>query len=123
MKKNKSNMYNFVSKTINPLAGECKHKCKYCYLKQLKSRFNALNEKYSGDVRIDEIVLKTSLNAGETYFVGSCNDIFADNVPYEMKKAIIDWCNNNPQRRNRRCRRSIYVRFLQNRRLSVACRP
>ena len=26
MEKNKSNMYNFVSKTINPLAGECKHK-------------------------------------------------------------------------------------------------
>ena len=97
MKKNKSNMYNFVSKTINPLAGECKHKCEYCYLKQLKSRFNALNEKYSGDIRIDEIVLKTELKAGETYFVGSCNDIFADNVSPKIKQRIIDWCNKNDQ--------------------------
>ena len=68
-----------------------------CYVKQLKSRFNALNEKYSGDVRIDEIVLKTELKAGETYFVGSCNDIFADNVSPKIKQRIIDWCNKNDQ--------------------------
>ena len=94
---NKSNMYEFIGETINPLLGECSHKCKYCYVESLKRRFEALNTRYSGEVRLDEKVLKKRLKKGVRYFVGSCNDIFADNVPFEMKKAIIDWCNNNPQ--------------------------
>lgn len=93
----KSNMYEFIGETINLLLGKCQHSCKYCYVEGLKRRFEALNTRYSGEVRLDEKVLKKRLKKGIKYFVGSCNDIFADNVPYEMKKAIIDWCNNNPQ--------------------------
>lgn len=97
MEENKSNMYEFIGETINPLLGKCQHSCKYCYVEGLKQRFEAINTRYSGKVRLDEKVLKKKLKKGVRYFVGSCNDIFADNVPYEMKKAIIDWCNNNPQ--------------------------
>ena len=97
MEENKSNMYEFIGETINPLLGECSHKCKYCYVEGLKRRFEALNTRYSGEVRLDEKVIKKRLKKGVRYFVGSCNDIFTDNVPFEMKKAIIDWCNNNTQ--------------------------
>jgi len=97
MEEKKSNMYEFIGETINPLLGKCQHSCKYCYVEGLKRRFEAINTRYSGEVRLDEKVLKKKLKKGVRYFVGSCNDIFADNVPYEMKKAIIDWCNNNPQ--------------------------
>lgn len=97
MEEKKSNMYEFIGETINPLLGKCQHSCKYCYVEGLKRRFETLNTRYSGQVRLDEKVLKKRLKKGVRYFVGSCNDIFADNVPYEIKKAIIDWCNNNPQ--------------------------
>lgn len=97
MEEKKSNMYEFIGETINPLLGKCQHSCSYCYVEGLKRRFEVLNTRYSGEVRLDEKILKKRLKKGVKYFVGSCNDIFADNVPYEMKKAIIDWCNNNPQ--------------------------
>jgi len=97
MEEKKSNMYEFIGETINPLLGECSHKCKFCYVEGLKRRFEAINIRYRGEVRLDEKVLKKKLKKGVRYFVGSCNDIFADNVPFKMKKAIIDWCNNNPQ--------------------------
>lgn len=97
MEEKKSNMYEFIGETINPLLGQCQHLCKYCYVESLKRRFEALNTRYSGEVRLDEKVLKKRLKKGVRYFVGSCNDIFADNVPFEMKKAIVNWCNKNTQ--------------------------
>ena len=97
MEENKSNMYEFIGETINPLSGECPHKCSYCYVESLKARLEPIRLKYSGELRLDEKVLKKRLKSGVRYFVGSCNDIFANEVPFKMKKAIIDWCNNNPQ--------------------------
>lgn len=97
MEENKSNMYEFIGETINPLSGECPHKCSYCYVENIKARLEPLKLKYSGELRLHEKTLKKRLKSGVKYFVGSCNDIFADEVPFEMKKAIVDWCNNNPQ--------------------------
>lgn len=48
------NMYEFVSKTWNPLAGECQHACGYCSTNSFRKRFTKMREKYSGKPRIIE---------------------------------------------------------------------
>ena len=90
----KSNMYEFIGKTINPLLGECLNSCQYCYVNGLKQRFENLNNRYSGEIRLDEKVLKKPLKMDILYFVGSCNDIFAENVPDEYIVRILRWIGN-----------------------------
>ena len=53
MEENKSNMYEFIGETINPLSGECPHKCSYCYVESLKARLEPIRLKYSGELRLD----------------------------------------------------------------------
>lgn len=49
MSSNKSNMYDWVGGTWNPLAGACPHRCSYCYVK--KGRIKHLS-KYQGPIRL-----------------------------------------------------------------------
>lgn len=72
------NMYENVV-TWNPLAGECIHKCGYCYMQVMRKRYN--NPKWFGEPRIDEKALSSlKPKNGSTVFVQSINDLFADNV-------------------------------------------
>jgi DNA repair photolyase len=67
----KGNMYSFVTHTFNTVKGICWHNCKYCYMK----RFH--NQK---EIHFDKSELKTNLGNGNFIFVGSSNDLFADNI-------------------------------------------
>ena len=91
-----SQMYEFIKDTWNPLAGECPHKCKYCYVNSWKKRSEVHRKKYSGDLRLHPNAMKQSLGKGKTWFVCSMNDLFANDVPSEMIQAIIDRCNQFP---------------------------
>jgi DNA repair photolyase len=91
-----SQMYEFIKDTWNPLAGECPHKCKYCYVNSWKKRSEVHRKKYSGELRLDENAMKKSVGKGKKYFVCSMNDLFANNVPSEMIQAVIDRCNQFP---------------------------
>lgn len=71
LNKSKGNMYEWVTHTWNTVKGECYHDCSYCYMK----RWGKLNP-----VRFDEKELKTDLGNGNFIFVGSSNDMFADNI-------------------------------------------
>ena len=73
-----SNMYEWINKTWNPLAGECPHKCSYCYVKS--NHRPAVVKKYLGYPRTVEREFK-SLGSGNFYFVCSMIDLFADKVP------------------------------------------
>lgn len=64
-------MYSFVTHTFNTVKGICWHNCKYCYMK----RFH--NQK---EIHFDKSELKTNLGNGNFIFVGSSNDLFADNI-------------------------------------------
>lgn len=67
-----SNMYQgWITHTWNTIKGECYHDCSYCYMK----RWGKLNP-----VRFDEKELKTDLGKGNFIFVGSSNDMFAENI-------------------------------------------
>jgi hypothetical protein len=89
----KSNMYSFIGKdTWNPLGGVCEHSCKYCFTNPLKERFPVLREKYSGELWLDEKAIKKNLGKGHFWFVCSCNDLFAENVPAWMIEKVLEHC-------------------------------
>jgi len=83
------NMYEWVGYTWNPLAGECPHRCEYCYVQELKRRFPQLREKYTGPIRIDEKALNQRLPKNRTIFVCSMNDLFADTIPIDYIYEIL----------------------------------
>ena len=71
LNKSTGNMYDFITHTWNTIKGECYHDCSYCYMK----RWGKLNP-----VRFDKKELKTDLGKDNFIFVGSSNDMFADNI-------------------------------------------
>jgi DNA repair photolyase len=78
-------MYEFVTHTWNTVKGECYHDCSYCYMK----RWGKLNP-----IRFDEKELKTDLGKNNFIFVGSSNDLFAEDVPQEWIDKTINHCKN-----------------------------
>lgn len=91
MSLNKTNghMYPWVTHTWNPLAGRCKHECKYCYMKK---GFLGNLEKYEGEVELVEAELKTDLGSDKIIFVGSATDLFGEWVPESEIEEILDYC-------------------------------
>ena len=84
LNKSKGNMYDFVTHTWNTIKGECYHNCSYCYMK----RWGNLNP-----VRFDEKELKTDLGENNFIFVGSSNDMFAENIPNDWILNTLTKCN------------------------------
>jgi DNA repair photolyase len=79
----KGNMYEFITHTWNTVKGACYHDCYYCYMK----RWGKLNP-----VRFDEKELETDLGKDNFIFVGSSNDLFADNIPENWIRKTLDAC-------------------------------
>lgn len=80
----KGNMYEFVTHTANPIQGVCYHDCKYCYMKPYP--------RFVRPVLITDS-LKTKTPEGNFIFVGSSTDMFADNVPAEYIKEVLNHCD------------------------------
>jgi len=77
-------MYKWIEKTANPLAGECLHNCKYCYVSAMKKRnLDAINKKYSGIPKVSENGIKQLKGKDKLIFISSMNDMFAKNVRIE----------------------------------------
>lgn len=96
VKQANGNMYDFISKTWNPLAGTCQHRCGYCYVERMKKRMPQIMAKYSGEYRMDETAMKKKFKAGENVFVCSCNDLFEQSVPREFIMKIQIHCCKFP---------------------------
>lgn len=86
LNKSHGNMYKFCTNTWNPVRGHCAHQCVYCYLKRF----------VTGDLRLVESEFKTPLGEGNTIFVGSSTDMWADNVPYLWIKRVLEHCRKYP---------------------------
>jgi protein gp37 len=87
-------MFPFITTTWNPLGGECKHECSYCWAKQLTKKYNM--QKYTG---------QPTLNTKESYrtfkptdFVFTCDmtDLFGSWVPSEMIQAVLNMVEVSP---------------------------
>ena len=99
LNKSKGNMYPWVTHTWNPIKGKCPHDCSYCYMKRYPQR----------ELHFDAVTMVTTdLGEGNTIFVGSSCDMWADVIPTEQIKTILAYCSNfsniyifqskNPQR-------------------------
>lgn len=96
-----SQMYPWVHRSYNPLAGLCCHACSYCYRDDVMGTYPACMTKYSGPVRIDEPAMLTGPPRsvdGKYVFVGSMTDVFANDVPSEFIERILARCCKAPDR-------------------------
>lgn len=78
LKKSHGNMYPWVTHMHNHLAGECGHRCSYCYVG--RNRFGRA-EKYTGPPRFLEEELAVGYGAGRTIFIEHMNDLFCKEIP------------------------------------------
>lgn len=87
MQSSNGNMYP-GKQTWNPLGGECRHKCTYCYRNSWKKRQKPHNKKYSDEPRLFEKEFK-SLGHYRDIFVCSMTDLFAKDVePQHIVKIL-----------------------------------
>lgn len=91
-------MFPFITQTWNPLGGECKHGCKYCWATSLKNRYERLQLKYGGEPRIVQKELNRIKAFTETDFVFVCDmtDLFGQWVPSELIEKILDSIRLSP---------------------------
>ncbi len=86
LNKQTGQMYPFVTHTWNPIRG-CKHKCVYCYVKDLEKRYG-----YSREPKIVQRTLTDGLGSGKFIFVGSTTDMFGVWVPAEWIEKVLEKC-------------------------------
>ena len=87
-------MYKFVHYTWNPIKGECQHNCTYCYMKRYNEDI--------GQPRLADGEFRTNFGKGNSIFIGSSTDMFAENIPSEWIVRVLDFClqRNNPEKSN-----------------------
>lgn len=78
------NMYKYITGTWNPISGKCPHRCAYCYMIKPYSEQPPLHLK--------ESEFRGEFNADDFIFIGSGTDMFADKVPSEWIKKVLDFC-------------------------------
>jgi DNA repair photolyase len=74
-------MYDWVTHMHTHLAGECPHKCSYCYVQTGPAQMSG---KYKGPIRLIESELYVDYGAGKIIFIEHMNDMFAEGVPSEF---------------------------------------
>jgi len=114
-RESKGNMFGFVTHTANFVSGKCPHDCLFCYLKRFPQK----------EIHLDKKMFNTDLGKGNYIFIGSGNDMFANEVPNSWITDILDYCNNfdnkylfltkNPKRYN-----SCIKRFPKNTILGIS---
>lgn len=72
--KTRGNMYDWVSHKHTHLAGECPHKCKYCYVQKGVAR---LSSRYKGKPRLIESELNVNYGINKIIFIEHMHDLFA----------------------------------------------
>ncbi len=95
LKVSKGNMYDWVTHMHSHLAGECPHKCSYCYVQ--KNRFG-VSPRYKGKIRLieSELNINYGIGFGKTIFIEHMNDLFANEVKQSWIQKILDHCCRFP---------------------------
>lgn len=82
--------------TVNPLKGQCQHKCWYCYAERIRTRFKKPAE-MSWHPEVFKDIKK--IEEPSSFFMGSAYDIFGDWVDEELIGRIFD-CAEECHRHN-----------------------
>lgn len=90
LNKTKGNMYPWVY-TINPIHGKCPHACSYCYVPSTRAK-----KLYQGEPHLVQPFFEKGLGKWKTLFVGSCFDLFAEELSPNWPGIILAHCRNYP---------------------------
>jgi DNA repair photolyase len=93
MTKAKGNMYEFITHTWNPIKGKCLHDCYYCYMKDIRNRFNQKEK----EPHLVEKEMKVNLGSGNFIFVGSSTDMWAKSIPNEWIYKVLVHTRKYPE--------------------------
>jgi hypothetical protein len=88
------NMYEWITHTWNPITGLCPHQCGYCYMKKIYRRFGKQPDK----MHLVDRERSARLGSGNTIFVCSSCDMFADTVDNHDIRLVIQKCLDWPGR-------------------------
>lgn len=77
-------MYKFVTGTWNPISGKCPHRCPYCYMIKPDGELPPLH--------LREKELNGEFDENDFIFIGSGTDMFAEQVPSEWIRRVLDFC-------------------------------
>ena len=86
LNRSKGQMYPWVTHTWNPIRGKCPHECVYCYMNRFPQ----------GELRFEKC-LQDNLGEGNTIFVGSSTDMWANEVPTEWIEKVLHYCSQKNQ--------------------------
>jgi DNA repair photolyase len=93
LRESHGNMYPWVSHVHTHLAGECQHKCRYCYVgRTLRGR----PDKYKGEPRILEKEFFVDYGRGRTIFIEHMNDLWGPKVDPDWICRILAHCKTYP---------------------------
>jgi hypothetical protein len=92
-----SRMFTFITKPPwNPVGGDCRINCNYCWAKKLIKRYPTLQKKYSGPAKIYPKELLKKFTDKDFIFVSDMRDLFEANVPRWMIQSVLDVIENSP---------------------------
>lgn len=94
LKESHGNMYDRVSHVHTHLAGECQHKCSYCYVGRTRQ---GRPEKYQGPPRLLEKEFQVNYGSGKVIFIEHMNDLFGPGIPNVWIDRIFSHCCTYPQ--------------------------
>lgn len=80
--------------TSNPIRGNCRHACKYCYAEAIRQRFKQPEDM---SWHPEELAAIERRKKPTTIFVGSMYDIFGEWVPESWIHWILDTVKKSPQ--------------------------
>ena len=89
-----SKMFPFITCTWNPLGGECKHGCRYCWARALAKKYDM--KKYQGEPRLYQRELEREFKPGDFVFVCDMLDLFGEWVPSDLIKVILGKVAHSP---------------------------
>jgi len=88
-------MFPFITCTWNPLGGECRHHCEYCWARKLIERNKFA--KYEGAPRLIEKEMERQFKFGDFVFVCDMCDLFGYWVPDELIEKILEVTRRFPE--------------------------
>lgn len=90
--KSHGNMYDWVTHMHTHLAGECPHKCTYCYVQKM-----CRTNKYKGEPRLIEPELDVNYGKGKTIFIEHMSDLFSYGIKDYYRMRILQHCCDYPE--------------------------
>lgn len=93
LRKQSGNMYPWVTHMHTHLAGECPHRCGYCYV---QTNRRGVSPRWKGEPRLVKHELGVKYGTDKTIFIEHMTDLFAIGMTERWIKLILEHCQEFP---------------------------